>query len=93
MIPVVKAESAAEGPLIRVRAKFFGLARKAGPGPDPEKGVLVELAEGSRVTELLKEFGLAMHRNIVTVQGRAAKWNTVLEEGQEVQIVGPPGGG
>ena len=93
MMPEVKAASAGEGPTIRVIMKFFGLTRKAGPGPEPERGVIVELAQGAKVTDLLKEFGLVMHRNIVTVQGRAAKWNTVLTDGQEVQVVGPPGGG
>ncbi len=82
-----------QAPTMRLTVKFFGLALKAAPGSAPEKGVIVEMSPGSRITDLLKMFGLAVHRNIVTVQGKPARWNTVLEEGQVVQVVGPPGGG
>ena len=78
---------------MEVTIKFFGLALKAAPGVDPDRGLAVELPQGARITDLLKMFGLTVHRNIVTVQGRPARWNTVLEQGQVIQVVGPPGGG
>jgi|GEM_PF-3971337 len=78
---------------IKVTVRFFGLARKAGPGPEPEKGVVLVLPRGIRVSQLLHRFGLTTHRNIVTVDSRPAGWDTVIEDGETVQIVGPPGGG
>lgn len=78
---------------IKVTVKFLGLARKAGPGPAPDKGVVLDLPEGILVNQLLARFGLTTHRNIIMVGKDKASWDTVIKDGDTVQIVGPPGGG
>lgn len=79
--------------MIRVRVRFFGLASQKAPPDCPPQGLEVELDQGARVKDLLNRFGLSTFRTIVSVDGKAGRWNTALQDGRTVEIVMPPGGG
>ena len=66
---------------------MFGTLAQEFSGCNHEKGMDLELPDGSEVKDLLSHLGISKFReNVVVTNGRVLKLNDVLQNGNLVQV-------
>ncbi len=79
---------------IRINAKLFGTLRSHIPGYDHDHGLEVVLTEGRTVRDLIQVLHIPDGESkLFLVRGLAQKLTYELEDGDEVNIFLPIGGG
>ena len=79
---------------MKVRAKLFSVLRDYVPDYDPQKGLEVELPEGSTVTDLLTQLKIPMTKApVVTYNGRVLQLTDTIHEDSTLHIFQPIAGG
>lgn len=77
---------------MRVRFSATGNLRQYLPGPGDS--VVVEMPEGGTVSDLLRRLGVVWgEAGIIALNGELAGEESLLHDGDEVEMVAPIGGG
>ena len=79
---------------MRVTAKLHGTLRKYLPAGQHDNGVLVELADGATVVELVERLGIPpAHARMIVSGDEHLEPTSPLRDGQEVNVFPPLAGG
>jgi sulfur carrier protein ThiS len=79
---------------MKITLEVFGSLRQHLPGYDAERGLEVEIAEGTRLSGLFAQLNLPVSEsNMVTVDGRLAEEDDPLTHGASVLVLPHVGGG
>lgn len=80
--------------LIKVNVKLFATLRRHFPGYDTEKGIDVEMNEGSTVEDLLHTLQLSQNEaRVIIVNGISKKITDPIKNRDQVNIFTPLSGG
>jgi molybdopterin converting factor small subunit len=79
---------------MKLRVMLFGTLRSRMRGYDPGKGIEIDMTSGSTVEEMVRCLGLSPDEaGVVLVKGVCKRFSEPLEDGDEVNIFQPIGGG
>lgn len=79
---------------MRVSVRLHGVLRRHHPGPDPHKPFEVEIAQGSRVVDLVPVLDLPPERvSAFSVNAEAVERTHPLHDGDSVSLFSPVAGG
>jgi len=74
-------------PTIQIVVKLYGTLPRRFQEYDPEKGMLLEFAQGARVADLRSRLNLtAQDSGVVALDGRVAATGDLLYDGAQVRI-------
>ena len=74
--------------------KLSSSLRKLAEGYDPHQGLTLEAQPGERVAQLLDRLGIPSEKvKIIMINGRTARLDTVVIDGDRVALFPPVGGG
>lgn len=78
-----------------ITVKLFGTLSLDFPGYDSQKGLLVNMPDGSRLRDLLTRLDIPLNRGRITavMAKRLAKQEDCLKDGTEVTLFQPMAGG
>jgi molybdopterin converting factor small subunit len=80
--------------LIRVKVKLFGTLRRFYPNYNSEKGIDLEIEEGSTMEALIKTLQLPQNEaRVLLINGVSKKVTDPIQEGNCINIFAPMGGG
>ena len=72
---------------MRITVKLFGLLRQSGPVYYPDRGMAVEIPDGSRVGDLLTHLGISTTKGLTVIkEGHIMSAEETLPEGALVQV-------
>jgi sulfur carrier protein ThiS len=74
---------------MRITVKLFGLLRQSGSGAVayPDRGLAVEIPDGSRVGDLLTHLGISTAKGVTVIkEGHIMSAEETLTEGALVQV-------
>jgi sulfur carrier protein ThiS len=72
---------------MKVTVKLFGLLSRPGPAGYPDRGLAVEIPDGSRVGDLLAHLKISTTRGTTVIKdGRLMSVEETLTEGALVQV-------
>lgn len=78
--------------MIRVNARLFSILRHRQDGALRDR-VTLELPEGSTVTDLLRQLQAPEIGILISINGEQAEETTVLQDGDEVELIPAVAGG
>ena len=80
--------------MMQVRVKLFATLGMYAPGGESAKPFVMEVDQGTRLNALLDKLDIPEESvRVKFVNGRARKWDYVLEPDDEVGLFPPIGGG
>ncbi|UCF56763.1 MAG: MoaD/ThiS family protein [Deltaproteobacteria bacterium] len=80
--------------VIRVNVKLFVTLRKYIPDYDPEKGINVDMKEGSTIKDLIETLGLPPNEaSVIFINGISKKTTDHIKDGCHIKIFTPLAGG
>jgi sulfur carrier protein ThiS len=79
---------------MQVQVKLYGTLGKRVPGYDHRTGLAVDVDEGATVADLMRRIGVPLKKvGMVTLDGRLAGKETLLQPGMQVRVFHPIFGG
>lgn len=79
---------------IRVNVRLFATLRRFFPDYDPEKGIDVNVEEGSTVQNLIQTLQLPeKEARVILINGKSKNQTDTITDGDQVNIFTPLGGG
>jgi sulfur-carrier protein len=79
---------------MKVRVKLFSILRDYVPGYNPQTGIMLDLADGATVTDLLNRLGIPVSKApVVTCNGRVLHQIDILQKDSTLEIFQPIAGG
>ncbi|RPJ03767.1 MAG: MoaD/ThiS family protein [Deltaproteobacteria bacterium] len=80
--------------MIHVKVKLFATLRRFFPGYDPEKGIDLSLEKGSTVEDLIRTLQLPQNEaRVIIINGLSKQMTDLVEDGDQVSVFTPLGGG
>ena len=79
---------------IRVNVRLFATLRRFFPDCDPQKGINVEVEEGSTLQHLIQVLHLPeQEARVILINGISKKTTDQIREGDQINLFTPLGGG
>lgn len=83
-----------EDGLIKINVRLFATLRKYVPDYDPDKGIQIEMSEGSTVKDLIHLLHLSQNEaKIIVANGVPKKMADLIHDGDQIHIFAPIIGG
>ena len=79
---------------ILVNVKLFATLRRYYPNYDPEKGIDVKVEDGSTIEKLIQTLQLPGNEaRVILINGKSKMTTDIIEDGDQINIFTPLGGG